>query len=52
MFSACLFLFSGCVAVHDMFRTKSARLAADNQQLDRILIPVAIAAAVVGMMVM
>lgn len=50
MFSVCLLTFSACVVAYDIFRVHNATLAADNSKLDRILFPVAIAAAVIGMM--
>lgn len=52
MFAICLLTFAACVVAYDIFRVRNATLAADNRNLDRILFPVAIAAAVIGMMAM
>ncbi len=50
MTGLCLIIFSSCVFLHDIFRVKNARYAEDNKMVDRIFIPIAIAAAVVGVL--
>lgn len=48
----CFLIFAGCVALHDFLRVKHAKFAATNQKLDRILMPIGLTAAVIGLMVL
>ncbi len=50
MFAICLLIFASCVVLHEALRVKNSRCADDNKATDRILIPVAVVAAIVGVL--
>jgi len=47
----CLFIVVACLVLENFLRVKHARIKADNNHI-RFLMPVAVCAAVVGMMAM